>query len=378
MESQPFGSIEHHFLKITDPRSRNITHKLLDILVIAICGVICGADGWYEIEQYGLEKLTWLQQYLDLPHGIPSHDTFGRVFAQLDPEEFQASFMSWVKALTTLTQGQVIGLDGKQLRGSKDMPAGKQALYMVNAWAEANHLALGQRQVDGKSNEITAVPELLRLLDIQGCIVTLDAMGTQTKIAKAIRKRQADYVLAVKGNQGLLLEDLQMLFESDEQRAFVGAPYAYAREVKKGRARIDIRECWTTSDPAYLACLRTGSRWPDLQSIVMVRTQRLENNQVLSNEVRYFISSLPANAKTLLDAVRRHWAVENQLHWVLDVAFNEDASRVRTAHAPANLAVLRQMALNLLKKETTTKGGLKVKRKQAGWNNEYLLKVLLA
>lgn len=378
MSEKPFKSIEEHFGEISDPRQGlNVQHKLLDIIIIAICGVICGADGWVEIENFGRQKESWLRKFLELPKGIPSHDTFGRVFARIDPEAFQHSFMEWVRAIHMITQGQVIGVDGKRSRRSHDMKTGKEALYLVNAWAEANHLVLGQREVDAQSNEITAIPELLKLLDIQGCIVTIDAIGTQKKIARSILSRGADYVLAVKDNQAKLHQDIRFLFEYDRQNEFQEAPYAYAKTVNKGHGRIDVRECWATDDPAYLTNIRKHSQWPGLQSIAMVVTKRLTDEKITS-ETRFYISSLEGDAKQILHAVRGHWGVENGLHWVLDVAFDEDHSRVRKDHAPANLAVLRQMALNLLKQEKTAKGGIKAKRLQAGWNEDYLLKVLSA
>lgn len=375
MTKEPLSSLDAHISGLTDPRGPNIDHLFFDIIAIAILGTICGADGWVEIEQFGYQKLNWLSQYLLLPNGIPSHDTFGRVFSQINPEEFQACFRKWVKALKKVTQGQVIGIDGQQMRGSHDKNKGKRAIYMVSAWAEQNHLVLGQCKVAEKSNEITAIPELLRLLEIKGCIVTIDAIGTQTKIAKQILKAEADYLLAVKRNQGKLYQDLEMLFSYDQQHGFQEASYDYAKEVKKGHGRIDIRECWVTADPEYLASVRSAQKWTGLQSLVMIVRRRIINGDE-TLKTRFYISSLDANAKRILKATRQHWSIENALHWVLDVAFNEDHSRVRKDHAPANLAVLRHMALNLLKQETSAKGGIKARRLQAGWNEDYLLKVL--
>ena len=369
-------SIAKHFGKIRDPRiDRTKRHKLMDILIIAICGVICGADSWVEIEMYGKSKLEWLKTFLRLPNGIPSHDTFGRVFAKLNPEEFEKSFLEWVKAIHELTEGQVIAIDGKQLRGSQDAPEGKAAIYMVSAWATENQLVLGQRKVDDKSNEITAVPQLLKMLDIHGCIVTLDALSTQTKIAKTIIDQGGDYILAVKENQGNLYEDIHDLFAEDQKYDFKDAPYNYAKTVNKDHGRIEIRQCWTISDPEYLANIRDLNRWADIQSLVMILSERRIGDESEIQD-RYYITSLDSNAEKILRAKRSYWGIENRLHWVLDIAFNEDRSRVRKDHAPQNFAVIRHMALNLLKQEHSVMVGIKGKRLKCGWDTDYLRQVL--
>jgi predicted transposase YbfD/YdcC len=283
--------------------------------------------------------------------------------------------MEWVQAIETLTAGQVIAVDGKQLRRSHNRETGKAAIYMVSAWATQNQLVLGQTKVADKSNEITAIPELLRLLDISGCIVTIDAMGTQTEITETIIEGGGDYLLAVKENQGHLLEDIQSLFEVDVAQGMKYAQYQYAKSVNKGHGRIETRECWVTDREEYLSLVRKRQPWKGLKSVVRIVSQR-QIGETLEVQTRYFISSLPADAKTILKAKRSHWKIENQVHWVLDIAFREDESRVRTDHAAENLAVLRHIALNLLKNEKTAKGGIHAKRLQAGWNNDYLLSIL--
>jgi len=369
-------AIEKHFSKVTDPRlERTKDHKLTDIMAIAICAVICGAEGWTDIENFGKSKFSWLKTFLELPNGIPSHDTFGRVFSMLDAQQFQLAFWEWVCAVNDIVQGQVINIDGKCLRGSDDQKLGKRAIYMVSAWATENELVLGQRKVDEKSNEITAIPELLKMLAISGCIVTIDAMGTQTSIAKTIIDRQADYVLSVKENQGHLFEDISVLFAVDQASNFKYATLDDYKTVNKGHGRIEIRECWSTSNPEYLNLIRGVQNWAGLRSIAMVICTRIIEGKE-TREVRFYISSLASNAERILRVVRKHWSIENKLHWVLDVALNEDHSRVRKDQAPENLAVLRHIALNLLKQEKTAKGGIHAKQLQAAWDEDYLLKIL--
>ena len=376
MEKAIAGSLVEHFSRLSDPRSGNAKqHLFLEMLIIAICAVICGADGWSDIELFGNNKKEWLKTFLELPKGIPSHDTFGRVFAQIKAEEFQKHFIEWVEAVEKLTTGQVIGIDGKQLRRSHDHELGKTAIYMVSAWATANQLVLGQRKVDDKSNEITAIPELLKLLEITGCIVTIDAIGTQTEIAKTIIDSGGDYLLSVKDNQGHLLDDIEYLFTVDAAKGFEQVPHSYAKTVNKGHGRIETRECWAIDHEEYLSFLRKRESWKGLKSIIRIVAQR-QIGEKIEIQTRYFISSLPADANVILKAKRDHWKIENQVHWVLDIAFREDESRVRKDHGPENLSVLRHMALNLLKNEKTAKGGIHAKRLQAAWNTDYLLKIL--
>lgn len=372
----PTARITDYFGGIHDPRiERSKQHRLLDMIAIAICAVIAGADGWTDVEQFGKAKLKWFKTFLALPNGIPSHDTFGRLFARLDPVEFQAAFLAWVQAINELTHGQIVAVDGKTLRRSHDHTLGLEAIHMVSAWATANRLVLGQTKVAAKSNEITAIPELLRRLELSGCIVTIDALGCQVEVASTIVDQGADYVLAVKENQGRLYEDVKDLFDGYDSIQFQGIPHGYHKTTHKGHGRIEIRECWTLGDADSLQYVRRYGDWTGLRTLVRVRGERRIGEKI-SHETRYFIASLESNAKLALRAVRGRWGVENELHWVLDIAFREDESRVRKDHGPENLAVLRHMALNLLKQEQTAKVGMHAKRLKAGWDEAYLLKVL--
>jgi predicted transposase YbfD/YdcC len=346
------ASILTHFAGVRDPRdNRGKEHLLIDILVITLCAVISGAEGWEDIAEYGRAKQEWLSGFLSLPNGIPSEDTFGRVFARLDPEQFQDCFRTWVKTIEERLGSEVIGIDGKTLRHSGDSSAGKSPIHVVSAWASASGLVLGQRKVAAKSNEITAIPELLKVLELNGCIVTIDAMGCQTNIADLIVERGADYVLALKGNQGSLQEDVQWLFEQATAVDFVDIDHDFSQTINKGHGRIEVRRCWTLSDLNYLV---QQPRWRGLQTIAMVQSERRIQGKV-SLETRYFISSLPSNAVQIAAAVRSHWTIENALHWVLDVSFREDACRIRKDHAPENLAIVRHLALNLLSQDKSTR-----------------------
>jgi predicted transposase YbfD/YdcC len=373
MSQNSTATIIEHFSDLDDPRRYNKRHRLIDIIVIAICAVICGADDWVAVEEFGKDKQKWFEQFLELPHGIPTHDTFRRVFAVLDAEQFQNCFMAWIRAVYKITQGQVVPIDGKKLRRSHDHTLGKDAIHMVSAWALENHLVLGQVKVDDKSNEITAIPQLLELLEITGCIVTIDAIGCQKEISKKIIGKDADYVLALKENQGGLYDDVQELFNYAEEIEFSDCDYH--KTVEKNHGRIEIRECWTISSLEYMVYLRNLSDWANLRTIVMVKRERRLGLKV-ETEVKYYISSLVSSAQHILNVVRGHWGIENQLHWVLDIAFREDECRLRKGQGAQNFAVLRHIALSLLKQESTCKCGIKTKRLKAGWTLDYLTKVL--
>ncbi len=359
----------HHFSSLDDPRREHgKLHQLEDILVLAICAVICGADSFVAIEAFGHAKHDFLRRFLALPNGIPSHDTIRAVLTRLDPRHFEQCFLDWVNAVFERTMGKVVALDGKTLRRSYNRRSKKAALQMVSAWATSNRLVLGQVAVDAHSNEISAIPQLLELLDVSGCIVTIDAIGCQQDIAKQIIEQGGDYVLAVKANQGSLWQEVHQCFAEPDADGI-----SFYETEEQGHGREETRWYWMTET---LPWPLRRIQWKGLRSMGVVESSRTVGTKT-TVERRYYISSLPADAARLAEAVRGHWHIENQLHWVLDVAFREDESRIRTGHADVNMAVVRRIALNLLKQDTSVKLGIANKRLKAGWDEHYLLKILL-
>jgi predicted transposase YbfD/YdcC len=343
---------------------------LLDIITIAICAVICNADSWVDIERFGQAKLPWLRTFLALPHGIPSHDTFGRVFAALDAGALERCFVGWVQALVAEGTSGIIAIDGKTVRRSHDHAAGQGPLHLVSAWASASGLILGQVATTEKSNEIAAIPALLETLRLTGALVTIDALGCQSAIAQQIVDAGGDYVLALKDNQPALHELVADHFALDDATLD-----QHARTVDKDHGRLEVRICRVTDDPTVLRWLDPGRAWPGLRTLVAVTgTRRIGETE--TTETRYYLSSLAADPRQIGEAVRHHWGIENQVYWVLDMVFREDESRVRIGHAAENLAMLRKIALNLLRQETTRKASIKGKRLLCSWDEAYLAQVL--
>jgi len=367
-------SIADHFRTLPDPRVRRTRrHALVDLLVITLCAAICGADDWVAIARFGRAKRKWFRGFLTLRHGIPSHDTFGRVFAALDPDAFRTAFLAWVQTVAEELPGEVIAVDGRTLRRTFDTASAKAAIHRVSAWAAAQGLCLGQVKTDTKSNEITAIPARLHLLALAGRVVTIDAMGCQTAIARTIHAKGGDYLLSLKGNQTRLQDDVRTFFADAETRAFRDLPHTTAETVDGDHGRIEVRRAWATDDLAWLAQRR---RWAGLRSVLRVDSERTIKDRT-THETRFFISSLPPDAAHLARVARSHWAIENGLHWGLDVAMNQDQTRIRTGHAPENLAILHHIALNLLKQDRTEKLGIKNTRLAAGWDHDYLLRVIM-
>jgi predicted transposase YbfD/YdcC len=368
--SLPTLSITHHFANLADPRlHRRRRHQLLDIIAIAICGVICGCKSWGEIAVYGRKKADWLQTFLELPGGIPSKDTFRRVFARIKPAAFQACFRGWMQALAAALGVKQIAIDGKTVRRSHDRGAGKSALHLVSAWATANHLTLGQVAVSDKSNEITAIPRLLELLDLSGAVVTIDAMGCQKEIARQVREGDGHYVLAVKDNQERLMEDVQACFAAELDKADDESSYSYHETVERGHGRRENRQYFTIESPSGI---RDQALWEDLRTVSMVVSERQVAGEDPTTDVRYYIGSKPGKAKEYAGYIRGHWGIENSLHWVLDMVFDEDRSRIRKDHGQENLALLRRLAVSVLKNAKSCPGSIRTKQLQAILDDEVL------
>ena len=376
MKLKPKYSIVEHFDDIEDIRiERGKKHKLIDIITISICAVVCGADGWIDIEMYGIARKKWLEKFLELPNGIPSHDTFARVFSQINPDEFNKSFLSWIKGISKITAGEIIAFDGKQSRNSGDEKNGQGVINTVSAWAASNRLVLGQKKVEGKSNEITALPELIKILDLSGCIVTIDAMGCQKEIVKAIVEKDADYVIAVKKNQPTLYKQIEQLFKQAIKTSGESLNMSSFNSSEMNRGREEIRNYLMITD--VMEQIDPLQKWKKLASIGMVESVRVVDGKT-SVETRYFISSLENDAEKLAAAIRGHWSIENSLHWVLDVAFQEDNSRIRKDNAPANFAVLRHIAVNIISQNKSQKLSVRSKRFLATLDEEYSTELLSA
>ncbi len=362
------------FAELDDPRmDRTKDHSLADILAIAICATICGVDDWTKMEFFGQCKEKWFRTFLDLPNGIPSHDTFRRVFMMLDPDAFERCFMAWVEGLCEASGGRLIAVDGKTIRGSLDRANSKAAIHMVSAWCNANKMVLGQVATDEKSNEITAIPRLLKLIDISNAVVTIDAMGCQKEIAKVIIEEGGDYILQLKGNQGGLHDETVALFDQCLSDDCLGVKYTTASTINKGHGRIEQRTIWATDDVDWFA---ERDQWKNLRSLIRVRRERTLDGET-TGEHHYYISSLPAAPEALLNNIRGHWSVENRLHWSLDISFADDERRTRTGHGAENASRLARIAPSLLKAEKTPNASIKAKRLMCGWDHNYLLKVLL-
>lgn len=363
-----------HFQTLPDPRKQtdNTVHLFLDILMIAVCGVVCGAESWTAIATFGKAQETWLRDFLELPAGIPSHDTFTTTFRRIDPDRFQACFVSWVRALADLLPGEVVAIDGKTLRHSYDRQDSKAAIHMVSAWASQQSLVLGQLATDAKSNEITAIPKLLDVLELTGCLVTIDAMGCQKAIAQKIRDRGADYLLALKDNHPTLAQRVQQHFFPDVIDWSLWRALDFGHDIVQNRDRLEHRYCWVQSN---LSWLPDSAEWTDLKTVVCLETERHQHGEV-SHEVRYYLSSRVMTADEALAATRAHWSIENSLHWRLDVAFNEDACRIRKGHGAENFAILRHLVINLFRQDPSRAIGVHTKRLKAGWDMQYRERIL--
>jgi predicted transposase YbfD/YdcC len=380
MDVQATGGMLRYFLGLPDPRAVNVIHKLHDIVVLAVCGVICGAGGWAEVEMFAKSKLAWFRTFLDLPAGVPSHDTFGRVFAALCPDAFERCFVAWVAGVAGTSGGRLIAIDGKSIRRSFEHAWDKSGMtHLVSAFVSANHMVFGQVAVNDKSNEIDAIPRLLALLDVEGATVTLDAIGCQREVAREVVERGGDYVLAVKQNQPALHAKVKALLDEAILDGFAGMSHGHVERTDDAHGRVETRRTWVTDEVNWLGD-DLLARWPGLASLAVIESVRQDLGDLtgkVTTERRYYVSSHKGtDAQAMNDAVRGHWSVENQLHWQLDVSFREDERRIRKRHGAENFSRLCRLALNLLKRDKSVKIGVHGKRLKAGWDEHYLLRLL--
>lgn len=360
-----------HFIHIRDPRvDRTKRYPLIEILFLVISAAVSGCEGWKSIQDFGVMKLDWLRRFLPYASGIPVDDTIARVMRRLDTKQFQHCFINWMQGVTQATDGEVVAIDGKTLRRSYDKASSKSAIHMVSAWCSANGVVLGQEKTAERSNEITAIPKLLDALALKGCIVSIDAMGCQQEIAQKIRRKKADYILALKGNQGLLHADVKAFFTDALAHGFQGVQHDFHEEWDAGHGRIEHRKCWSINVSKYERCFSNIKKWPGLNRVVMVQTERQLADKT-TQATRFYLSSCSSSASCLMNRVRKHWQIENALHWTLDVTFQEDASRIRTGAAPENYAILRHIALNVIKKDTSTQASVRRKRNMAALNDNF-------
>jgi len=364
------------FSELHDPRiDRTKRYPLIEIIFLIISATISGCDGWKSIRDFGVIKLEWLRKFLPYKEGIPVDDTIARVMRRINTKHFRHCFVQWIKTISKKTEDDLVAIDGKTLRGSYDDNSDKAAIHMVSAWSTANSLVLGQEKTSEKSNEITAIPELLNVLDLKGCIVSIDAMGCQTEIAKKIIKKEADYILALKGNHGKLHDDVNDFFKDALVNNFKNIDHDFYEDFDSGHGRIETRQCWVIDPQQYNDCFSNLGKWSNLQRIIMIKTKR-EMQERVTEDARFYITSRNADARFFSEAVRKHWQIENSLHWTLDVSMNEDASRIRSEASPENYAIIRHIALNIIRSDKSTKASVKRKISMAALDDEFRFTLL--
>ncbi|MBW4456002.1 MAG: ISAs1 family transposase [Nostoc indistinguendum CM1-VF10] len=371
------SKFQEYFTEIKDPRvEKTRLHLLTDIITISILAVIAGAEGWEDIEEYGLNKKEWLETFLELPFGIPSPDTFRRVFERINPKEFEQCFQVWIQSIVEKLGVEVVAIDGKALKGSYDRKSELKALHLVSAWSKEHRLILGQTKVNAKSNEITAIPALLEMLDISGCIITIDAMGTQKSIVKKFIEADADYILSLKDNHPTLHQQVKNWFETSLSLGFQGIDVNISQRVEKGHHRIENRKVYAVPI-SQIPALDEQEDWIGFKTVVMV-VRSIQHWNKITHEVQFYISSLASHANKIASAIRQHWGIENSVHWTLDVTFHEDECRIRSLHSPQNFALLRRIALNALERESSFRRSIRQKSRRAAMNDQYMVSVLAA